>query len=140
MSFLKPPQSVALPGPPPPNRVDERDRFGMPVVPLTLLSETPEQRQARIASIEQLVVDLFQTAVTHLGRGEARSLFESVVKQRWIKGKQPDHERNRQLLELYDRESRRLIRSERFRGAWAYTFIPGIPQKRSRWRGAFAGW
>jgi hypothetical protein len=70
----------------------------------TLLSETPEERKARIVAIEQLAADLFQTAVTHLGRDEARRLLESVVKQRWTKGKQPDRERNRQLLERYDRE------------------------------------
>ena len=70
----------------------------------TLLSETPEERKARIVAIEQLVGDLFQTAVTHLGRDEARRLFDTVVKQRWTNCKQPDGERNRQLLELYDRE------------------------------------
>jgi len=104
MSFLILRQPEVLP-PPPPHRLDERDRFGLPIIPPALLSETPEQRQARIATIEQLVRDLFQTAMTHLDRVEARRLFESVVKERWTKGKQPDQERNQQLLARYDTEA-----------------------------------
>jgi hypothetical protein len=104
MSFIRPRSPQLFSPPPPPNdpRWRERDRFGLAIIPPTLLGESPEERSARIDTIERLVVDLFQTAVTHLGRREARSLFEDTVKAPWKKGKQPDHERNRKLLEKYD--------------------------------------
>ena len=66
-----------LPPPPPSNdpRWQERDRFGLAVLPPTLLAESAEERRARIATIERLVTDLFKTTTTHLGRPEARRLF-----------------------------------------------------------------
>ena len=90
--------------PPSPNdpRWDERDRFGLAVWPPSLLAESTEERRARIASLERLATDLFETAVTHLGRPEARRLFAEVVKAPWKRGKQPNRDRNHQLLEMYD--------------------------------------
>jgi len=104
MSFIRPRSPELFSPPPPPNdpRWRERDRFGLAIIPPTLLGESPEERRARIDTIERLVIDLFQTAVTHLGRREARRLFEETVKAPWKKGKQPHHDRNRQLLEKYD--------------------------------------
>jgi hypothetical protein len=89
-------------GPPiPPS--NKRDRFDLPIVPPSLLSESPEERCTRIALIERLAIDLFKTAETHLGRSEAKRLFSDVAKKA-PEGKKPDHQRNAKLLELYDRE------------------------------------
>jgi hypothetical protein len=95
---------------PPPPRDDprwiERDRFGLPVLPPALLGESPQERRARIATVERLATDLFKAAVTHLGRPEARRLFAEVAKAPWKKGKQPNHDRNDQILEMYDNAAR----------------------------------
>jgi hypothetical protein len=94
-----------LPLPPfPPNdpRWDERDRFGLAVWPPSLLAESVEERCARIGTIERLASDLFKTAVTHLGRPEARRLFAEAAKAPWKKGKQPNRDRNDRLLEMFD--------------------------------------
>lgn len=91
--------------PPPPSndpRWQERDRFGLAVLPPTLLAESAEERRARIATIERLVTDLFKTTATHLGRSEARRLFNEVTKAPWTKGKQPNRDQNDQLLDKYD--------------------------------------
>jgi hypothetical protein len=90
--------------PPPPDDPIWRacDRFGLAIIPPTLLGESLEEGRARIETIQRLVIDMLQTAVTHLGRREARRLFEETVKAPWKKGKQPDHDRNRLLLEKYD--------------------------------------
>src|SRR5260370_32906853 len=108
MSFIRarshgPRELLPLP-PPPPNdpRWHERDRFGLAIVPPTLLAESAEERRARIATVERLATDLFETAVTHLGRLEARRLFAEVAKAPWKRGKQPNRSRNDQLLEMYD--------------------------------------
>ena len=94
---------MLLPPPPPDDsRWDERDRFGLPVYPPSLLAESAEERRARTTAVERLATDLFQTAVTHLGRPEARHLFAEVAKAPWNKGKQPNRERNQKLLEMYD--------------------------------------
>lgn len=92
-----------LPPPPPSNdpRWQERDRFGLAVLPPTLLAESAEERRARIATIERLVTDLFKTTTTHLGRPEARRLFNEVTKAPWTKGKQPNRDQNDQLLDKY---------------------------------------
>jgi hypothetical protein len=105
MGFAIPKQSGLLPLPPyPPNdpRWNERDQFGLLIIPPTLLGESTEEKRARIATVEGLARDLFNTAVTHLGRDEARRLFTDVAKERWVKGKQPNHDRNRRLLQMYD--------------------------------------
>jgi hypothetical protein len=44
-----------------------------------LLTESAEERQARVATIESLATDLFKTAVTHQSLAEARRLFAKVV-------------------------------------------------------------
>jgi hypothetical protein len=64
MSFLKPKSQLPLP-PPPPDQLslDRLDRFGLPIVRPTLLSETVEERQARIATIERLTVDLYSLRI-----------------------------------------------------------------------------
>jgi hypothetical protein len=54
--------------------------------------------------IEQLVGDLYRSVVTHLGRVEARRLFEAVAKEPWKGGRQPDRKKNEELLARYDRE------------------------------------
>lgn len=104
VSFIRPRSPQLFSPPPPPNdpRWRQRDRFGLAIIPPTLLGESPEERRSRIETIERLVIDLFETAVTHLGRREARRLFEETVKAPWKKGKQPNRDRNRQLLEQYD--------------------------------------
>jgi hypothetical protein len=103
MSFIRPRSPVPMP-PPPPNdpRWHAHDRFGLAIIPPTLLGENVEERRAGIATVVRLATDLFATAVTHLGRPEARRLFADVAKAPWKKGKQPDRSRNDRLLEMYD--------------------------------------
>jgi hypothetical protein len=108
MGVIIPPPNRELGKPPlppyPPNdpRWKEQDRFGLPIWPPSLLSETADHRRARIAMVEALAVDLFRTAVAHLGRKEAQILFANVAKEHWKRGKQPNRERNKELLEMYD--------------------------------------
>jgi transketolase len=120
MSFIRPrepgPRERLPVPPPPPNdpRWHERDRFGLAIVPPTLLAESGNERRARIATVERLATDMFETAVTHLGRLEARRLFAEVAKAPWKKGKQPNRSRNDELLDMYDnavREAPDRIRS-----------------------------
>jgi len=93
--------------PPPPNdpRWHQRDRFGLPVRPPTLLKSDEE-----IA----LATDMFNVAVTWLGEPKAQRSLAERAKSPRRKGKQPDRDWNHQLLEMYDkavREETDLIKS-----------------------------
>ena len=72
----------SFPPPPPPSPNDpirhERDRFGLPVIPM-LLAESVEEIEARFAMIESLATDLFKTAARHQSLPGARRLFAQVM-------------------------------------------------------------
>jgi hypothetical protein len=101
--LLMPKACDALIYPPPLSEIDKQDRFGFPLLPPTALTDTEEQRRAREAEIGKLTVELFATAVTYLGRPQAKRLFGKVTKQN-PKGKQANRERNRDLLKRYHAE------------------------------------
>jgi len=88
----------------PPNdaRWKERDRFGLAVWPLSLIAESAEERDARIATVERLVIDVFKTAAAHLGQHDAKRLFAEASKAPWKYGKQPNRAWNDELLAKYD--------------------------------------
>src|SRR6476660_9230448 len=100
MGFAPPPRkppSVL----PPLHRGAELDRFGVPTQVQSLLStETLQERHDRIADIEQLVADAFETAARHMGKKEARKLFEKVTKDYSKRGKQPRRDEIELLLSV----------------------------------------
>ena len=69
--------------------------------PRSFLSENPEETRVRIAAVERLVAEVFETTVQHCGRREAKRLFAAIAKDE-PKGKQADRERRRDLLEMFD--------------------------------------
>ncbi len=95
--------------PPPPAliraKLKMRDRFGLPIYPPNLLDETTAKRKARITKVKALVADVFMAAVANLGRRDARALFKLTVRKRSINKRNPNMDRRRQLLEMYDREA-----------------------------------
>jgi hypothetical protein len=98
MSFVVPP--VPTFPIPPIQLAGETDRFGLPLL-LPGLLERDEDKMERISAVDRLIKDAFETAVRHLGYEETRRRFEDAVK-RAPEGKQPDYDRNRKLLEVYD--------------------------------------
>jgi hypothetical protein len=100
MGFAPPrkPPSFLLP---PLHRGAEQDRFGLPTQVPSLLSETTQERHDRIADIEQLIADAFDTAARHLGKKESRKLFEKVTKDYSKRGKQPNRHKNNLLLSKF---------------------------------------
>lgn len=96
MSFLMSPAH------PPPINGDEKDRFGLPLI-WSLLGESEEEREARIAAAEQLIKDAFEAAARHFGHDEALRRFNEVAKKPPL-GKQPNKEVTGELLAHYDRE------------------------------------
>jgi hypothetical protein len=96
MGFSPKPDASGIVAPPSANG---RDRFGLPLAPPTLLQ--PEKREARAATVRQLVADVFDTAVRNLGREEAETLFAQAPK-RSRASRSDDDERNDYLLRAYD--------------------------------------
>ncbi len=109
MGFDAKPRLGALPPPPPDDSVKEklalRDRFGLPVFPLDVLTEDAEERRARIANVLELVGDTWNTAVANLGRRTARSLFERTVKNRSTGNRRADAKRRSEALRKWDEEA-----------------------------------
>ena len=77
---------------------DGLDRFGLPPPQSILGDESVEEMRARIAAVERLVAEVFETTVQHCGRREAKRLFAAIAKDE-PKG---DRERRRDLLEMFD--------------------------------------
>jgi hypothetical protein len=126
MSFLK--EGNTWPSDP-----DERDRFGL-LVSYSLLGETTEQRDARIAAVDQLILDAFAAAVTHLGYDEARNRFAKAAKKPPL-GKQANQEVNSELLAFFHRE----VRCAANRGAVPRQLAQALERERPGHFGASAG-
>jgi hypothetical protein len=82
--------------------MNEVGKFGLPISPSPLLSEPAFERIERVASVEALVLEVFNLTKVHLGEEEARKLFVSVTHGK--KGKRAADEVNSALLKLYDAE------------------------------------
>ena len=92
-----------IPSPPPENR--RTDRFGLPI--FSLVFETEEQTRLRVAAIEKLVEDVFETVVRHLGKTQAKTLFEDCARRkRGNQGGSKSPDQDRLLLEEYDAAQR----------------------------------
>jgi hypothetical protein len=102
MGFAPPPRKPSSFLLPPLHRGPEQDRFGLPTQVPYLLSETAQERHDRIAYIEQLVADAFETAVRLLGKKEAKKLFEKVTKDYSKRGKPLRRDENNRLLSKFD--------------------------------------
>jgi hypothetical protein len=97
--------SAEFPRPPFPlgdPRWHERDRFGLPKWPPTLLNESEEKRREKIATIKGLAADLSEAISRNLGRNEARDLIRDFAKPSQKKGKQPNRKLNSLVLALSD--------------------------------------
>jgi hypothetical protein len=86
-----------------PVELPETDQFGLPNC--WLLIETDEQKSRRVARLQELIAEVFEKAVDHVGEDQARNFFLRVTKR--PKGKHgkrttcsPD--RDRILLDAYD--------------------------------------
>lgn len=101
--------ALALPGPddgPPvifvPVSVDDRDRFGLPMYPPSLLA-TPDHHAANRAAVRAVVEEVFAAARRLLGQPDATTLFDAVSAGTGGRPKGPKKpDRDRKLLRLYD--------------------------------------
>jgi hypothetical protein len=75
-------------------------KFGLPPPPSPFGSEPAPERLERIASVEALVLEVFNLTKYHLGEEEARRLF--VEATRGKKGRRAAEQVNSELLRLYD--------------------------------------
>jgi hypothetical protein len=78
----------------------QKDRFGLPLVPV-IGGETWPERKAREAAARQLARDAFESVATNLGHDEAVRVFAEAAKKR-PKGKQANRRKNEIILDCYD--------------------------------------
>jgi hypothetical protein len=96
MGFISPQEELYVP-----LLQDGEDRFGLPLSPPTLLTSEKMLRELGDV-IETLAIDLFESAVRHLGKKEAKILFLEITKEP-PKGKQRTHQEHDDLmLKKYD--------------------------------------
>jgi hypothetical protein len=94
-----------------------RDRFGLPLRPLSPLGNTLAEHAARETAVEALVHEVFAKAVRHLGRWRARDLFKRVMTQKRGpprgKGRAHTPALDAELLAEYDRRAANLSDQQR---------------------------